>query len=209
MQNRPRFATAMGLRIVALFAAGALSVSAVEPVRWRLAGNRAADYESGVDEGTKYDGLPTTYLKAKKEEINGFGTLLRDIPASEYQGKRLRLSASVKTKGVRQWAGLWMRVDKGKGNPPLAFDNMYDRQIKGTNEWHQYQVVLDVAPDATALFFGVLLVGTGQVWLTDVRLEPVGLNVPTTRSPFQMENWKRQHPGWVNPDTVNLDFSEG
>ena len=36
------------------------------------------------------------------------------------------------------WAGLWMRVDKGKDM--VAFDNMQDRPIKGTTDWQRYYI---------------------------------------------------------------------
>jgi hypothetical protein len=79
-----------------------------------------------------------------------------------------------------------MRVD-GKGNPPksLAFDNMTDRPIKGTTDWKEYQVVLDVAGDAEGLCFGVLNTGAGTLWMSDIRFEPVGKDVPVTPAPAQ------------------------
>jgi hypothetical protein len=105
---------------------------------------------------------------------------MQDFRADQYRGKRVRLSASVKTEDVQQWAGLWMRVDKVSGGEPLAFDNMQDRPIQGTVEWHNYDVVLDVRQEATGIFFGVLLTGSGKVWLNGLQFEAVGQDVPTT-----------------------------
>lgn len=53
------------------------------------------------------------------------------------------------------------------------------RQIKGTTDWTRYEIVLDVAQEATALSFGILTVG-GTVWLDDVAFEVVDASVPTT-----------------------------
>jgi hypothetical protein len=86
---------------------------------------------------------------------------------------------SVKSQDVGNWAGLWMRVD-GTGSRLLAFDNMASRPIKGTSDWHRYEVVLDAAEEATKLNFGVLLDGSGSVWLNDGELVVVGRDVPTT-----------------------------
>jgi hypothetical protein len=46
--------------------------------------------------------------------------------------------------------------------------------------WQRYSVVLDVPKDATGVFFGVLLSGTGKVWINSGSLERVGDEVPTT-----------------------------
>ena len=62
----------------------------------------------------------------------------------------------------------------------LAFDNMQDRPIKGTTDWQNYAVVLDVPEGATGIFFGVLVNGSGSVWMSNLKIEPVGTDVPTT-----------------------------
>jgi hypothetical protein len=146
-----------GLRLVAFLTVGAMAAWTIEPTRWLLSGSNPSGYESGVDAATKRNGLPSTYLKARTAEVSGFGTLMLDIRAQEYRGKRLRLRASVKSKDARQWAGLWMRVDKSRGATPLAFDNMHNRPIQGSTDWQSYDVVLDVAEDASTISFGILL----------------------------------------------------
>jgi hypothetical protein len=88
----------------------------------------------------------------------------------------VRFNRSVKTENVQRWAGLWMRVDKGKDS--MAFDNMHNRPIKGTTAWQNYEGVLDVPPDATAISLGILLEGTGAVWLDRVSVEVVGPEGP-------------------------------
>jgi hypothetical protein len=108
---------------------------------------------------------------------------MQGFKADQYLGKRVRFSAFVKSEEVQNWAGLWMRIDKGTGSANykmLAFDNMQDRPIKGTTGWQNYEVVLDVAPDATGIFFGILLGGTGTVWLNSANIEIVPPTVPTT-----------------------------
>ena len=78
-----------------------------------------------------------------------------------------------------RYAGLWMRVDAalqaGSTYPRvLAFDNMMDRPVADTNDWQREEVVLDVPVEGTTLTFGALLIGTGQVWADDFKLEVVG-----------------------------------
>ena len=62
----------------------------------------------------------------------------------------------------------------------LGFDNMMDRPIKGTTAWQNYEVVLDVPEGATGIFFGILLSGTGSVWMNSASFEIVPTSIPTT-----------------------------
>jgi hypothetical protein len=148
------------------------------PEGWSLSGSNPDNYETGVDPQASYNGFPSAYLKAKQPAREGFGTLMQDFSAGQYAGKRVRLRAFVKAEAVSDWAGLWMRVDKG--STMLSFDNMMDRPIKGTTTWQNYEVVLDIPQDATGIAFGILLNHSGSVWLNSVKFESVGLEVPTT-----------------------------
>jgi hypothetical protein len=103
---------------------------------------------------------------------------MQSIDAENYAGKRVRLRASVESQDVSEWAGMWMRVDKEQKS--VAFDNMQDRAIKGTQSWSTYDVVLDVPEDATGISFGILLSGAGEVWVSHVTLEEVGKETQTT-----------------------------
>jgi hypothetical protein len=155
-----------------------LALQAAVPEGWFLAGSKPTSYEAGTDAQAFYNGHPSAYLKAKEPVSDGFGTLMQDFRADKYLGKRVRFSAFVKSDGVQDWAGLWMRVDKDRDS--VAFDNMQARPIKGTTDWQRYEVVLDVPQDATGIFYGILLGGTGTVWLNSVELEVVATDVPTT-----------------------------
>jgi hypothetical protein len=98
-----------------------------------------------------------------------------------------------------------MRIDKSNGassSPKiLAFDNMQDRPVKGSEDWKTYQVVLDVPSDATGIFFGVLLNGPGDVSMSDVKIETVGLDVATTAPPTSAGQPRPNAP-------MNLDFAQ-
>jgi len=155
-----------------------LSLQAAAPTGWFLAGSKPAFYDTGVDAQVSYNGHPSAYLKSKESQIDGFGTLMQDFRAEHYLGKRVRFSVFVKTADVQAWAGLWMRIDKD--SQQLAFDNMQNRPIKGTTDWQKYDVVLDVPQNATGIFFGVLLDGTGQVWISNAKFEIVQPEVQTT-----------------------------
>jgi hypothetical protein len=81
--------------------------------------------------------------------------------------------------GVEGWGGIWMRVDD-VDKPGTSFDNMQNRPAKGTADWTPYAIVLDVSDNAAGIYFGTLTSGKGQLWITDLRFEVVGTDVPVT-----------------------------
>jgi hypothetical protein len=163
---------------------------------WILVGTKAANYEVPQDAEHSYQGQRSVALKSKQSKVDGFGTLMQTVQAEQYRGKRMRFSGMVKSDEVVDWAGLWMRVDRGKD--VVAFDNMHNRAIKGTAGWQRYEVVLDVPQDASSISFGVLLTGGGEVWLKSTKFDVVGDDVRVT--------------GWgesaVPNAPVNLEFTE-
>lgn len=172
-----------------LLTIAAMAVSAAigaAPEGWHLAGSMPGSYDTGVDKTVIYNSLPSAYLRSKETSINGFGTLMQEFSAAQYVGKRVRFSAWVKTDGVADWAGLWMRVDgDSQSNKNLAFDNMQDRPFKGTSDWRKAEIVLDAPAGATGIYFGILLSGTGTAWLNNCKIEEVGNDVPTTAKSSQ------------------------
>lgn len=165
------------------------------PPGWGLYANHPADYQVGTDDQVAHSGTQSGFI-ASRSRPRGPGTLMQQFRADRFRGTRLRLSAYIRTAEVEKWAGLWMRVDGPRGKI-LAFDNMYRRKISGTIDWRLYRIVLDVPETATAIAFGVLLAGSGRVWLDDVQFDSVGEDVTVTGA------WQRVLP--IEP--VNLDFA--
>jgi hypothetical protein len=169
---------------LALGAPGSPARSGELPAGWIHAGDRPSEYESGVDPKGGPAGKACAFIRGRGASPGGFGTLMQSIAADDFRGKRVRFSADVRTAGVAQWAGLWMRVDgarRGQQLPPmLAFDNMQNRPIAGTRGWTRYDVVLDVSAEASGISFGLLLSGAGQAWMEGLRLDVVGPDVAST-----------------------------
>ena len=166
------------------------------PPGWYLAGSVRTAYVAGTDPNVTMRGNPSGYLKSTKRRIDGFGTLMQDIAPDKYAGGRIRVSCHLKTLNVSAWAGLWVRVDRGRDVSPIAFDNMEDRGIKGTTDWTECVIVLDVGKRASNIAFGVLLSGTGTVWIDRLQFETVDESVPVTSPPAHPEAPR------------NLDFAE-
>ncbi|MEC5165184.1 hypothetical protein RCH18_000909 [Flavobacterium sp. PL11] len=130
------------------------------------------NYDMSFEKNEKLTDQNIFTIKSVKSKIDGFGTLMKTVQSDSYKGKVIKLSGFVKTEKVKSWAGLWMRADYYK-TQVLAFDNMYNRRIRGTTDWMKYEVILYVPIDATSISYGTLLDGTGQVWFKDLNLEVV------------------------------------
>jgi hypothetical protein len=55
-----------------------------------------------------------------------------------------------------------------------------DRALRGTTDWTEAAIVLDVAGQATQLLFGALLSGAGAVDLARLRFEEASADTPIT-----------------------------
>ena len=64
----------------------------------------------------------------------------------------------------KRGGGLWARLDD-KNLQVLWFDNMQNGPIKGAVDWKKYDINFEVPKDSVTLSFGVLLVGSGNVWI--------------------------------------------
>ncbi len=167
---------------------------------------KADQYEVGVSRKEKHGGKASGFVRMKDADDTDFGTLAQVFKADDYRGKRVLLSAWVKTKDVAGGAALWMRVDGA--DKTLAFDNMDGRRVKGDNDWARHEVVLDVAEAAKHITFGLLVAGKGQAWVDDFRLESVDpKKVKSTN--LLKEPIPQEVPDADVPDKpVNLGFEE-
>jgi erythromycin esterase len=150
---------------------------------WFGGSARSDWFEVGLDRGIRRGGNAAAYLRSRVTTVDGsaFANVAQSISAMPYRGRRVRLSAYVKTDSVgAPGAGLWMRVDGPTGT--LRFDNMtgFGRAILGTRDWTEYSVVLDVPTNAVGITMGALLIGSGTMRVDDVSFGTVDIGIPTT-----------------------------
>ena len=116
---------------------------------------------------------PVATLKSNAQADNfKFGTVMQSFTPEDYLGKRIEMTVWIKSEDVNGWSGAWLRID-GQGGKTYAFDNMMGREIKGTTDWINYSIVLDVPKNAVSLNYGVLLAGKGQVWFDEFNFSVV------------------------------------
>jgi len=143
-------------------------------------------YEIGLYRLEHFRGHSAVYVDGQPNYTTETAVLQQSIRADNYRGKRIRLSAWVKTQDLQgPIAGLWMRVD-GPG-VVYGFDNMSSRPLSGNTHWHQVSIVLDVPYEAIGIVFGAILQGGGPLYsgfmvIDEMKLEQVGYKVPTTNT---------------------------
>jgi hypothetical protein len=176
------------------------------PKGWFGGSGKADEYEVGIDRKERHGGKASAYVRLKNVEETDFGTLGQVFKADDYRGKRVRLSAWLKTKDVAGGAGLWMRVDGA--DKTLTFDNMKERSPKGDSRWARYEIVLDVPEAAKHITFGMLVWGKGQAWVDDFRIESVDAKKVKSTNLLK-EPIPQEVPDMDVPDKpTNLGFEE-
>lgn len=198
------------LLAVGALAHGSRSPGAPDPPKgWYRVGTDPQNYEVSVDTTVKHGGKASGRIKFSGDKAEGFGALGQTFKADDYRGKRVRMSAWIRSEDADA-AAAWFRIDGAKGM--LGFDNMGNRIVKRTNDWKKYELTLDVPSAAINIAFGGLVSGKGQAWFDDFMFEVVGQDVPSTdlRTPAQMkQDQEPTQPHEYPRQPVNLDFEDG
>ncbi|KRG12904.1 helix-turn-helix transcriptional regulator [Lederbergia galactosidilytica] len=168
-------------------------------IGWQLSGSHPFNYQIGIDRENFHKGNASGYLKSvSTQSQEEFATMMQQFKAEKYLGKRLKLSGFIKSKNVDGFCGFWMRIDDTLGDV-MQFDNMSDRPIIGDSEWNHYSIVLDVPTNSAVIAFGVLLSGSGQVWIDELKFAEVDQQTPTTNIDFSVQ---------LLDEPVNLSFED-
>lgn len=143
------------------------------PALWKLMGNNSAKVFSDFNE--KQQGKASAVIESEGTE--GFRAIMYTLP-NNYAGKKITLSGYLKTENVTDgFAGLWMRID-----PEVAFNNMQNVGLKGTNDWKKYEVTLNMSPENTQqIVIGALLSGKGKIWADNLKVSIDGKDIDNAK----------------------------
>jgi hypothetical protein len=149
----------------------------------------SGSYLHGLDPEVKFNDQPALVVRTTEHVSDiDYGAVTKYVDAWGYQGKRVRFSGMLKTADASTWAGAFMGVSAGTAARDWSLSSMESlpygsTPTTGTSDWHPVSVVLEVPDQADVrLFLGIALVGNGQAWLSDMKFEEVGDNVPVTRT---------------------------
>ncbi|MBC7834368.1 MAG: hypothetical protein H7Y88_04615 [Phycisphaerales bacterium] len=162
-----------------------LGAAGEAPTGWGVptAGYVAQLIAVGAPEGKLAAVLSRGGLRDEDVPSAPFGNLVQQIDAEQYRGKTVRYSAMVKLEkgdSPEARAQLWLRVDLTSKRVGF-FDNMGDRPVT-SDQWVRYTITGEVAPEAGAITFGMMLVGAkpgddaarpARAFIDDAKLEVV------------------------------------
>lgn len=175
------------------------------PNGWIVAGPAKDKYQSYKDRKVVHAGSGSASILSWSASPGEYGSFRQVIEAGGYAGKRVRFRAFVRANSVRHGANLWMRADS-QSLGSIAFGTTDERGIVGSIDWREYHIVVDVPARAVALSYGVLLHGSGQVWLDDCVIEAVADSVETTAPRTAGHQSSFQRPQEICRLPTNLDF---
>lgn len=140
------------------------------------------------------------------QRAGSLGVSTGSFPVELARGKRVRFSGWIRTEDLREgWAGLWWRNDL-EGGGRAGFDNMADRGPRGTSEWSEYSLELDVPQETTNINFGCLMPGQGKAWFDSLAIELDGEPfVDQARFDFEFESGVRGLTAFVPGYRIGAD----
>jgi hypothetical protein len=142
------------------------------PAGWTMtAASERAGFGADLTEEQPYQGKTCAVVRGiAYSRTPGTGTMMQTFAAAAYRGQRVRFRAAVRT--YDSHAQLWLAVDR-PNQAPGFFDNMADRPI-ASNRWQVYEIVGEVAADATRIGIGITINGDGKAWIDAGAFEVLG-----------------------------------
>jgi len=144
---------------------------------WVLSGGGADLYT--VQRDTQL-GRPSWVLEPAHETFGKYGTWVRQVDAADYRGKRVQITASVRTQGATGRVDFWARMQAKDSSVDGDGLGGARQPLPPDSDWIQKEIVLDVPVKTDRIEYGVGVAGPGKVWLESAKVEALGGDVPLT-----------------------------
>jgi len=161
-----------------LFIAGLLFIKVnliaqISPKGWSKSGTGAGSYIMKIKANEGLNNSNALVLEASKENILGSGAVIQTINASNYTGKRIKLSAFIKTENVKEFACL---ILCSQNNLADFWENtsVYEDKktfLKGNHNFKKIECYLNVNYNFGNLVLGAMIKGEGKIWLDNFKIE--------------------------------------
>lgn len=145
------------------------------PRDWLLRGSGPQHYDVRSDKSQAMSGERSVLIAAFNRNVpdTEFASLMQNVVAEPWLGKRVVFSVNLKGRGRFQDAELWMRAIDG-GGVVIAYNS--ESALVGKDKWDKDTVALDVPWSATELAYGVKVRAQNGVWVDGAWLEAVDRN---------------------------------
>jgi serine/threonine protein kinase len=147
------------------------------------------------------EGSSCLRLRSEGARKGEFGSLMQRIPARHLAGRAVRLEGRIRAECEDGWAGLWLRADDE--SQVLVFDNMADRRVRGSSPWTACAIEAELPRGVVWLNYGLLLVGRGAAWVSDLRLAALGADggAPLPLSLWDGHSYRSGGRAWAEGET--------
>ncbi len=135
-------------------------------------------------------------------DAQGFAVLINSLAGEAYQGKTLVLKGKIKTLDVAPYATFFLRADNKEGND-LAFQNMAGKWPKGTTDWTDYSLEMELPEETAMIVFGPLLVGSGKAWFDSLSIEIDGKPIKQIRPEPVLPS--PENLAWIRKNSAVID----
>jgi hypothetical protein len=133
---------------------------------WKMFSYFAANYTAAVDPQVLHDGH-TAICVASIPQAKGAQWISYNHDESnldQFRGNRVRVTLWMKSSRVTGGSGVWVNAESTGGKGTNEGQRGH-RPLHGSTDWKQYTGVIDVPADATSLSWGIVMNGTGKIWL--------------------------------------------
>jgi len=115
-----------------------------------------------------YRGTRSATISRPGPELYGevLGVLGQRVSADPWRGRRLRLRAAVRAE-LQDGAQVYLWVSQSTSAVAIT------PVLAATDEWRQYEVVLDISAGGPEIEYGLALEGLGRAWIDAVSLEAI------------------------------------
>ena len=144
------------------------------PTGWQMAGSGRTQYLVTMDRTEHVAGHASARLQGKLPSARGYGTLMQSFDAAPWHGKRVRVSAVVRSDDVTRRGDFWVRVQAPDSPPDGPGLTAGGCDLRGTQDWKVCDVLLDVPARGRTIQIGVGIDVPGALWIDDVRREEIG-----------------------------------
>src|SRR5258708_4162161 len=121
----------------------------------------------------------TITVRSVADASSTYASVSSRVSAEALHGRRVTVSGELQTRSATGGASLWLRIDQGR--TALLLDDGTLQAVHGDADWTRRSMSLGVPAEATAVAFGVLLMGSGAVSARGLRLDviaPANVHAP-------------------------------
>ncbi|MDB4778002.1 hypothetical protein OAG68_00935 [bacterium] len=159
------------------------------PSDWSLDSIKGVQYS--LDKQNPFEGehsllIDSTELASNARKMVAIGK--QQFDAKPWRGKRIKLSAAVRTNELKGPARMQLFVRYtipgqgllGRFRPTIrVLDEMVDRPIHN-NKWQKYDIIVDISEEALNISVGWKMIGVGRGWIDDISFTAVGKDINVT-----------------------------